>query len=225
MYAALGASESVEPALRSDLLSDDFLDALASGKPTPGGGSAAAYSAAAGASLVAMVARLTIGRKKYLNVEAEMQSALVRAEDLREDLTTAVSRDATAFDAVMAAYRLPKTTSEEIAQRSRAIEEATLEATRIPLDVAEKSLEVMKTAAMVTAKGNINAITDVGTGAALAYAGIKGAGLNVRVNVADLKDKTAADELFEKLIRIEEMAVGIENEVLSVISERGNLNI
>jgi formiminotetrahydrofolate cyclodeaminase len=122
----------------------------------------------------------------------------------------------------MSAYRLPRDSNEEKEQRSKAIEEATLEATRIPLDVAEKALEVMKIAALVIAKGNINAITDGGTGAALAHAGIKGAGLNVRVNVADLKNKTSANKLIEKLISIEEIANGIEKEVWSVISERGS---
>jgi glutamate formiminotransferase/formiminotetrahydrofolate cyclodeaminase len=225
LYAALDASESQESGLESGFTSDGFLEALASGEPTPGGGSAAAYTVAVGASLVSMVARLTIGRKKYKSAEQEMQAALVRSEALRTDLTAGVARDAAAYDAVMSAYRLPKATSEEAEIRSRAIEETLLEATRVPLEVAAKALEVMKIASLVTAKGNINAITDVGTGAALAHAGIKGAGLNVRVNVADLVDETIAKELIEKLVGIEESAESIEKEVWSLISERGSLKI
>ena len=222
LYAAIGEGGIEESIGGSGLMFGNFLDALASGEPTPGGGSASAYAAAAGASLVEMVARLTIGKKKYTDVEREMQDILGHAETLRADLSTAVERDAAAFDAVMSAYRLPRDSNEEKEQRSKAIEEATLEATRIPLDVAENALEVMKIAALVIAKGNINAITDGGTGAALAHAGIKGAGLNVRVNVADLKNKTSANKLIEKLISIEEIADGIEKEVWSVISERGS---
>ena len=225
LYAALAERESEVSGLESGLTSDGFLGALASGEPTPGGGSAAAYTAAAGASLVSMVARLTIGRKKYKSAEQEMQTALVRSEALRTELTAAVAGDAAAYDAVMAAYRLPKDTSEQAEIRSRAIEEALLKATRVPLDVADKALEVMKIASFVTAKGNINAITDVGTGAALAHAGIKGAGLNVRVNVADLVDKSIANDLLEKLVGIEESAESIEEQVWSLISERGSFRI
>ena len=91
----------------------DFLDALASGDPTPGGGSAAAMAGAAGAALVAMVARVTIGKKRYAAVEETMQQALVRAEALRSRLQTLIEEDASAFDAVSAAYRLPKASAEE----------------------------------------------------------------------------------------------------------------
>jgi glutamate formiminotransferase/formiminotetrahydrofolate cyclodeaminase len=221
LYVAQETGGSMESEIETSSLSDHFLEVLASGEPTPGGGSAAAYSAAAGAALVEMVARLTVGRKKYVNVEVEMKSALQRAEALRSDLTTAVARDADAFNAVLAAFRLPKSTNGEIEHRKRAIEEATLEATRVPFTVAEKALEVMEIAVLVTSKGNINAMTDAGTGAMLAHAGIKGAGLNVRVNICDLKDKALADSMLESIIKIEENAIGIEKEIWSIISERG----
>jgi glutamate formiminotransferase/formiminotetrahydrofolate cyclodeaminase len=172
-----------------------------------------------------MVARLTIGRKKYKSAEQEMQTALVRSEAMRTELSAAVAGDAAAYDAVMAAYRLPKDTSEQAEIRSRAIEEALLQAIRVPLEVADKALEVMKIASLVTAEGNINAITDVGTGAALAHAGIKGAGLNVRINVADLVDKSIANDLLEKLVDIEERAESIEEQVWLLISERGSFRI
>lgn len=224
LYAALGEGGIEESTGGSGLMFGNFLDSLASGEPTPGGGSASAYAAAAGASLVEMVARLTVGKKNYTDVEREMHDILGKAESLRTDLSIAVERDAAAFDAVMSAYRLPRDSNEDKEHRSRAIEEATLNAALVPMEVAEKALEVMNIAALVIAKGNINAITDGGTGAALAHAGIKGAGLNVRINVADLKNKTTANNLIEKLIGIEEKANGKEKEVWSVISERGSLN-
>jgi len=224
LYAALREGGNGESDSGSDLLFGNFLDALASGEPTPGGGSASAYAAAAGASLVEMVARLTVGKKKYRDVEREMQDVLEHTKTLRSDLEIAVERDATAFDAVMSAYRLPRDSNDEKERRVRAIEEATLNAALVPLEVAGKALEVMKIAALVAANGNVNAITDGGTGAALAHAGIKGAGLNVRVNVVALKDKFRATELLETLMGIEETAHEKEKEVWSIISERGNLN-
>lgn len=224
LYAALGEGGTGGSAGGSGLMLGNFLNSLASGEPTPGGGSASAYAAAAGASLVEMVARLTLGKKKYTDVEREMQDILGKAESLRKDLSIAVEQDAAAFDSVMSAYRLPRDSNEDKEQRSRAIDEATLNAALVPLEVAEKALEVMNIAALVTAKGNINAITDGGTGAALAHAGIKGAGLNVRINVAELENKTTANKLIRKLVGIEEKAYSKEKEVWSVISKRGNLN-
>ena len=224
LYSASGVGGTEESAGGSGLMFGNFLDALASGEPTPGGGSASAYAGAAGASLVEMVARLTIGKKKYTVVEREMQDTLDKAKTLRADLSTAIVRDAAAFDAVMSAFRLPRNSNEEKEYRSRAVEVATLNATLVPLEVAEKALKVMKIAALVTAKGNINAITDGGIGAALAHAAIKGAGLNVRINVASLKDEAQAHTLLETLMGIEETADIIEKEVWSVISERGSLN-
>jgi glutamate formiminotransferase/formiminotetrahydrofolate cyclodeaminase len=224
LYAASRDDGKSESGGNGALVFGNFLDALASDRPTPGGGSASAYAAAAGASLVEMVARLTIGRKKYKDVEREMQEILEHAKNLRRDLAIAVERDAAAFDAVMSAYKLPRDSNEEKERRASVIQEATLNAALVPLDVAGKALEIMKIAALVAAKGNINAITDGGTGAALAHAGIKGAGLNVRVNVSALKDESRANELLETLIGIEEKAHEKEKEVWSLISERGNLN-
>ena len=108
LYAAISEGGKGESDGGNVLMFGNFLDALASGKPTPGGGSASAYAAAAGASLVEMVARLTIGKKKYSDVEREMQDVLEHVKILRKDLSIAVERDAAAFDAVMSAYRLPR---------------------------------------------------------------------------------------------------------------------
>lgn len=203
--------------------SQDFLEALAEATPVPGGGSAAAYSGAAGAALVAMVTRLTLGRKKYAHVEAQMGAVLERAEDLRGELTAAVQRDAQAFAAVMAAYKLPKETEEERAKRLAAIQNATLEAARVPLEVAGKAVEVIELAAQVVAQGNLNAISDGATGGALARAALTGAGYNVRINVVGLKDKALGVSLLDELAELEHRAQDLEAQMRAHLIERGDL--
>lgn len=163
-----------------------FLDALAAGTATPGGGAASAYSGAAAAALVAMVARLTIGKKKYAVVEAQMQTILAEAEKLRTDLTAAVKRDSVAFEKVMAAFKLPKETAQEEQTRKIAIEDATWEATLVPLEVCSWTVETLGLASQVISHGNLNAISDAGSAAALAAAAFQGASLNVRINVKSL---------------------------------------
>lgn len=201
----------------------DFLDALASASATPGGGSAAAYSGATGAALVAMVARLTIGRKKYVAVEPQMKSVLERAEELRSELLTAVDRDAIAFDQVMAAFKLPKDTPERQALRSRTIQEAILKAAQVPLDVAGKAVEVIELATQVVSQGNLNAISDGATGAAMAQAALTSAGYNVRINASSLKDQETAQSLLMKLHDLERRAAAFEEKVRADLTGRGGM--
>lgn len=207
------------------LQSSDFLDALADGTPEPGGGSASAYSGAAGAALVAMVARLTTGKKKYAAVEEQMQAILERAEALRAALTLAVEEDAQAFRAVMAAYKLPKETPEEQSARAQAIEEATLAAAQVPLDVAGKAVEVLELAAQAVAHGNLNAISDGATGAALARAALSGAGYNVRTNATSLQDQDTAQALLAKLRELESSTVAFEEQIRAELAGRGGLSL
>jgi len=201
----------------------DFLQALADGTPTPGGGSAAAYSGAAAAGLVGMVARLTIGKKKYAEVETRMQAVLEEAEQLRADLTEAVREDAAAFEAVMAAFRLPKDNTEQQAQRNVAVEQATLAAAQAPLQVARKALRVLELAEQVVRLGNLNAISDGATSAALAKAALTGSGYNVRINVIGLKDQSAAQDLLDQIAGLDQKAAGIELKVRGLLVERGGM--
>ncbi|MBT7075465.1 MAG: glutamate formimidoyltransferase [Anaerolineae bacterium] len=201
----------------------DFLDEVAGGKPTPGGGSAAAYSAAMGAGLVAMVARLSIGRKKYAEVEEEMKGVLEKAEDLRASLTQAVDEDAASFTAIMQAFKLPKGTDEEKAMRSEVIQDATLYASEVPLATAKGALRVMELALQVASVGNSNAITDGASGAAMARAAMTSAGYNVRINLSSLKDKEKAEDLLGNLKKLEAKADEISAELCKVLEERGGL--
>lgn len=165
-----------------------FIESLAAGGPTPGGGSAAALAGALGASLAAMVGRLTIGRKRYADVEPQMQALVEQADRLRLRLTQLVSDDAAAFDQVQAAHRLPKDSALEVATRNQAIQEAFKAASRTPLDTVAACLDALRLAEQAVAAGNVNAATDGAVGALLAYAGLQGAVLNVRVNLTSIAD-------------------------------------
>ena len=202
-----------------------FLDAVASGEPAPGGGSAAAHTGALAAALVAMVARLTIGKSKYAQVEAEMKTALAQAEILRAELTAAIEKDAAAFEEVMAAFRLPKETDAEKASRAQAIQNATLYAAEVPLEVAGKVVTIIDLAATVVAKGNLNAISDGASGAALARAALTTAGYNVRINLASLKDADKIQALLDKLKALETHAGELEAAIRNSLEERAKLAI
>ncbi len=183
-----------------------FLDDLAAATPTPGGGSAAAFSAAMGAALVAMVAGLTIGKKKYAEVEAEMQAIRATAETLRADLTRAVQQDAAAFEALMAAYRLPKDTPEQQTERQEAIRRATLQAASVPLRVARQAVQVMDLALICARRGNVNARSDALSALALAQAALTAAMYNVRVNLRSLDEPSLAEPLMLDIQALQETA-------------------
>jgi glutamate formiminotransferase / formiminotetrahydrofolate cyclodeaminase len=200
---------------------NSFLNDLAAATPTPGGGSAAAYAGAMGAALVAMVARLTIGRKKYAPVDAQMNEILTQAERLQRELGAAVDEDSAAFTAVLAAFKLPKGSPENEQKRLEAIEKATLNATHVPFTVAQKSASVMALAERAVAIGNLNAISDGASAAAMARAALASAGYNVRINLAGLADKTVGDALLEELRDLEGKVARLEIDIQRSIQERG----
>jgi glutamate formiminotransferase/formiminotetrahydrofolate cyclodeaminase len=200
-----------------------FIEELAAPTPTPGGGSAAAYAAAMGAALVAMVAGLTIGKKKYANVEASMQAVRVMAESLRKELTLAVDDDASAFEALMATYKLPKETEEQQKTRMAQIRNATLNAANVPLHVGEDAVKVMEIALKCVKDANVNAISDAMSGFALARAALSAAGYNVRINLKTLEDKSAGEKMLKELADLEKKAEKIEQDIQNVMRERGGI--
>jgi glutamate formiminotransferase/formiminotetrahydrofolate cyclodeaminase len=202
----------------------NFLIALASASPTPGGGSASAYAAAMAAALVVMVARLTINKKKYAHVEEEMRTIEQHAEAMRVELTSAVSDDSAAFNAVMNAYRLPKNTPQEKEERTQRIQSTTLLAAQVPMQVAKTAVEILKYAQILVLQANLNAISDAGSAAALAGAAISGAALNVRINALGLKDKRDSAALIEEISKLEVQAKEMQDQILSQIYQRGGLN-
>ena len=202
-----------------------FLDQLAAATPTPGGGSAAAYAGAMGAALVGMVAQVTIGKKKYAAVEAQMGEILNQAERLRGELTAAVDEDSVAFEEVMAAFKLPKNTPTQQTKRAAAIQSATLRAAQVPLTVMQKAVSVMALAERAVALGNLNAISDGATAAAIAHAALTSAGYNVRTNVAGLADQAAGEKLLTQLHVLEDKAAQLEKDVQKTLQERGGLKL
>jgi methenyltetrahydrofolate cyclohydrolase len=165
-----------------------FLDELASKASTPGGGSAAAIMGSMGAALVGMVCNLTINKKAYEAVDAEMKDVLQQAEALRAQLTDMMRRDIEAFDLVMAAYGLPKETEAEKTARSLTIQSALKAATDVPLACARASAEVIALSRVVAEKGNKNVVSDAGVAVLAAYAALKSSALSVRVNTGAIRD-------------------------------------
>ncbi|KAF0107817.1 MAG: glutamate formiminotransferase / formiminotetrahydrofolate cyclodeaminase [Anaerolineaceae bacterium] len=202
-----------------------FLDSLAAGTAAPGGGSAAAYAGAMGAALVAMVARLTIGKKKYAEVEAQMTEILNQAERLRRDLTAAVDEDAAAFESILAAFKLPKETPAQQSARNAAIEAATLKAAQVPLATAGNAVKTLALAERCAALGNLNAISDAASAAAMCRAALTGAAYNVRINVNALAGKQAGEPLLVQIAALEEKAANLEADVRQSMQTRGGLSL
>ncbi len=223
VHTALAENAAGGEGARTEPVEMRFLDALAKGTPSPGGGSASAHAGASGAALVAMVARLTVGKKKYAAVEGEMWPVIEQAEELRAKLSAAVKDDAAAFESYLTAVRLPKETPEQQSARAEALETATLQTIRVPLSVSRMAVEVMKLAAAVARLGNVNAISDAASGMAMARAALTGSSLNVRINCPNLQDQAAAGEFVAEINRLDEQAQALEAELRQSLDERGKL--
>jgi formiminotetrahydrofolate cyclodeaminase len=179
------------------MITDDsiekFLDDLAGRAPTPGGGSAAAVMGAMGAALVSMVCNVTLGKKGYEAVEAEMTAVRDESEIVRGRLTAMVAEDVAAFDSLMAAYKLPKAGEDDKARRAAAIQAALRRATETPLDCARAAAQVIKLARRASEQGYTGVISDGGVGVLAGYTALRSAALNVYINAPSLKDRAFAD--------------------------------
>ena len=200
----------------------EFAENLASGAPTPGGGSAAALAGALSASLIQMVCDLTIGREKYKAYEAQARTIRQRAEVLRVDLLALVDRDAAAYDGVIRAIRMPKASEEEKSARAEVLAKANLYATETPMAVAEACAVLQGMAIELACEGNSNAVSDAGTAALLAYAGLRGATMNIRINLDGIGDEKRAEKLRERVRRLEVDGERSREESLGAVSSRTN---
>lgn len=197
-----------------DLTIKEFLAETASNAPAPGGGSISALNGAIATALTEMVANLTIGKKKYADVEGQMKTIATEAALIRERLIRDIDRDSEAYDRVFAAFKLPKETEEQIAERARAIEDATKEAAIVPMQVAEEIASVMETVIYVAHKGNRNAVTDACVAMMTARTCVLGALLNVRINLASIKDEAFVKQMKVKADHLESEAIRIETKLL-----------
>jgi len=202
----------------SDLTPHSFLEATAAGTPTPGGGSTAALAGTLGAALTQMVANLTIGRKKYADVDQQAQDILAQAGLLRQKLTTSIQDDADAFKQVMVAWR---DKSKDQADREEAIEQATIHAGEVPLAVAQLSIEVARLAQAIVTIGNVNAVTDAGAAAVMARAAVQVAALNVRINAQSLKNKDLARNWSDSVAALESTVENLVEDTMAQVAVRG----
>lgn len=199
---------------------ESFLGALASKSPTPGGGSAVAVLGAMGAALVSMVANLTIGKKNYEGVEADMFDALHEADRLREQILSLVAADIAAFDQVMAAYGLPKETEAQKQSRSEAIQLGLKAATEVPLVCAKLCREVILLSRSVAEKGNRNVISDAGVAVLSAHAGFRSAVLNVHVNTGAIRDVDFVANALSQLDAVGENLDRLAEETYEIVKSR-----
>ena len=200
---------------------DELLERLSSSDPVPGGGSAAALAGAVGASLVSMVAALTVGRDAYADVEAEAREIGEAASGLRDQLVALADEDSIAYQAYMDARRLPRQTETERAARARAMEGAAVQAADVPLRTARVAREVLELARRIAPMGNRNAVSDAGVAALLTSAAIRGAVLNVRINLPQLPEGAPLQrQVSEELPQLEADAAALEAAALADVSAR-----
>lgn len=183
---------------------EEFAGSLSSAKPVPGGGGACAAAGAFAAALGMMVANLTVGKKRYADVEEEMKEILIRLGALRDQLLELIDKDAEAFEPLSRAYGLPRETPDQREEKERVLEAALYEASMVPLEIMERILKAMEDLEILSKKGSRIVISDAGVGVLFAQAALDGASLNVFINTKLMKDRDRAqriDEKAEDLIR------------------------
>ena len=200
-----------------DLTIKEYLERTASNTAVPGGGSGAALSAAVAASLVEMVARLTIGKKGFEEVEAQMKKIAKQASESRNKLTEQIDRDSNAYNQVMTAFKLPRKTEADKRFRSEAIQSGLKQAALVPLGVAQDAIEIIELARKVVAKGNRNAVTDGAVGAMMARTAAIGALFNVKINLGAITDSDFVSKVSAQVAQLEEDIMIKEKEILARI--------
>ena len=197
-----------------------FLDKTASNEPVPGGGSISALNGAIASALAEMVANLTIGRKKYAEVEDIMKELAPKFDALRERMVKDIDRDSEAYNRVFDAFKLPKETDEEKELRKKAIQRETKYAAQVPMEVARAVADILPAIATVARKGNQNAVTDACVAMMCARNAILGALLNVRINLTSINDQAFVEQMAKEANRLEEEAISQEAEIMNYVKEQ-----
>lgn len=204
-----------------DLKTFEFVNTVDSKSPAPGGGSVSALASSLGAALLRMVGHLSISKKKFRELDETVQAEFISRFDnllpLKEKLIDLIDKDTMAFNEIMAAFKLPKETDEEKKERSKAIQEATLFATKVPFTVVEVSIEALENIEFILQYGNKNTISDIGVGALMLYSGIEGAILNVKINLSGLKDEDIKNDFTKKINSALEEATILKDRILEEI--------
>lgn len=177
---------------------NEFVEVLASKAPVPGGGGASALVGAIGTALGNMVGSLTVGKKKYADVEEEMYGLKAKADELQKELLHLIERDAEVFEPLSKAYGMPRETEEEKEEKARVMEIVLKDACSVPMEIMEKCCEAIDIIEVFAAKGSALAISDAGVGATFCKAALEGASLNVFINTKSMKNREYAEELNKK---------------------------
>ena len=203
----------------TDLTVKGFLDVTAGKDPVPGGGSISALSGSIAAALTEMVAGLTIGKKKYAEVEEQMKQLAERVQQIRQQLILDVDRDSEAYNVVFAAFQMPKETDEQKAARSAQIQEATKIAANVPMEVARRVYSLLSDIEEVVSNGNQNAVTDGCVAMMSARNAIIGALFNVRINLTSIKDEQYVADMTAEADRLEREVIEREAKVIEYTKE------
>jgi glutamate formiminotransferase/formiminotetrahydrofolate cyclodeaminase len=195
----------------------DFLTELASSSPAPGGGSVAALSGALGAALSSMVGNLTVGKKDYEPVQDEIKTLLGKCGQIQRKLTELIDKDTEAFNDVIKAFKMPKDTEQQREQRKKAIQKGYKTAAQVPLETANTCANVLDMALVIAEKGNKNSITDAAVSALMAQTGVEGAILNVKINIASIKDQEFVESMNRQLGKLKKQATKKSSQVLTIV--------
>lgn len=204
----------------TDYAIDDFLDALASASPVPGGGGASALSGAAGAALGAMSLNLTIGKKKYAAVEEELRAALSELDTLREVFLSLADKDEEVFLPLSKAYGLPKKSEEEQKVRTAYMEQALTDATEVPLQVMDYACQALRVLQKTVEMVSPLSVSDTGVAASFLKTAVKGAGMNVLINLKSMQDGMRKDRFRERYQRSLSQGERLSDEVIRRTEER-----
>ncbi len=198
----------------------DFIAELSSKAPVPGGGGASALVGAVGTALGGMVGSLTVGKKKYADVEEEIRALMAKADSLMADMLRLIDRDAEAFEPLSRAYGMPKETEEQKAEKDRVMELCLKEACSVPMEIMEKCCEAIELQAGFASKGSSLAISDAGVGVAFCKAALQGASLNVFINTNSMKDRQYAEKLNARADELLKKYTALADEIYDGVCRR-----
>ena len=198
----------------------EFVSVLASKSPVPGGGGASALVGAVGTALGNMVGSLTVGKKKYADVEADIIKLQEKADGLQQELLDLVEKDAEVFEPLSKAYGLPKDTPQQQKEKDRVMEKCLVDACSVPLDIMEKCCEALEIMAQFAAKGSKLALSDAGVGAVFCKAALQGASLNVFINTSSMKDREYAAATEKKANEMLDKYTVFADEIFNDVKER-----
>ncbi len=198
----------------------DFIELLASDAPAPGGGGAAAYVGAIGTALGNMVGSLTVGKKKYADVEQDIIALNEKAKELQKELIELVAKDAEVFEPLSRAYGMPRETEQQQAEKEKVMERCLVECCEVPMQIMECCCRAIDLHKEYSEKGTAIAISDVGVGVACCAAALKGASLNVFINTKYMKNRDAAIEYNKKAKAMIESYASIADEIFNDVEKR-----